>query len=333
MARSASTATTAVPVAASTAPTRAPIAEGVVQLPLHCRFVKPKPINPPLSPPTRMAMKAMTRAIGDGSAESGRCPPSAESGPGIGGIVESPPVRSLVVVPTFDEADNIVEVLARIRTAAPEVDVLVVDDASPDGTADIAEREGSRLGQVDLLRRPGKSGLGSAYRDGFAKGLAQGYDVLVEMDADLSHDPAALPALLGAIAHGADLVIGSRYVPGGAIPHWTWRRRALSRWGNRYAAGVLGLAVNDATSGYRAYRSDMLRRLDLDTIRADGYGFQIEMAYEIVRRGGRVVEVPISFTDRVRGSSKMSGRIVVEALGLVTWWAVRDRFLHRHRAA
>jgi dolichol-phosphate mannosyltransferase len=238
-------------------------------------------------------------------------------------------VRTLVELPTIDEADNIAEVLRRIRAATPEVDVLVVDDGSPDGTADLAEAAGREVGRVEVLRRPAKSGLGTAYRAGFRRAMATGYDVVVEMDADLSHDPSALPQLLRALDGGADLAVGSRYIPGGSIPDWKLHRRLLSRWGNRYASVVLDLDVRDATSGYRAYRVEVLRRVDLDAVRADGYGFQIEMAYEVARAGGRVVEVPISFTDRVRGTSKMSGRIVVEALVLVTWWAVRDRVVRR----
>jgi dolichol-phosphate mannosyltransferase len=239
-------------------------------------------------------------------------------------------VKPLIVLPTYDEAENIVEVLDRVREAVPEGDVLVVDDASPDGTADIAEQWGRRHGGgVTVMRRRGKEGLGSAYRAGFAHGLALGYDALVEMDSDLSHDPAALPALLSAVDNGADLAIGSRYVPGGAIPDWPKHREYLSRGGNRYAALMLGLHVRDATAGFRCYAAPMLSRIDLESIRADGYGFQIEMAYAVARRGGRIVEVPISFTDRVRGTSKMSGRIVVEALALVTWWAIRDRLLRR----
>lgn len=239
------------------------------------------------------------------------------------------PMRALLVLPTYKEAENLVEVLDRVRAASPDTRVLVVDDASPDGTAELAEAHGAVVGGVDVLRRAVKSGLGSAYRDGFRWGLERGFDVLLEMDSDLSHDPAAIPSLLAAVEHGADLVIGSRYVPGGSIPNWSWHRRQLSRWGNRYAAGVLGLAVNDSTAGYRAYRAAMLSRIDLDAVRADGYGFQIEMTYEVVRRGGSVVEVPIAFADRLRGDSKMSGRIVVEAVMLVTWWGLRDRLLRR----
>ena len=238
-----------------------------------------------------------------------------------------------MVLPTYNEAENIVEVLGLVRQAMPEADVLVVDDGSPDGTADLAADWGAEHGGLDVLRRPGKAGLGSAYRAGFTKGLREGYDVLVEMDSDLSPDPMALPALIHAVEDGASLAIGSRYVPGGSIPNWTWHRKALSKGGNRYAALVLGLQVRDATAGYRAYAADALSKLDLEQIRADGYGFQVEMAYEVSRNGGRIVEIPISFTDRVRGESKMSFRIVVEALVLVTWWGLRDRVFARFRRA
>jgi len=240
-------------------------------------------------------------------------------------------VRTLVVLPTYQEADNIETVLRGIREHVPDAAVLVVDDGSPDGTADLAETIGAELGDVDVMRRDGKQGLGSAYRAGFAHGLRQGYEVLVEMDSDLSHSPAALPWLLAPVADGAALAVGSRYVPGGSIPNWSLHRRLLSRWGNRYAAAVLGLDVQDATSGYRAYRADVLAKISLDEVKAEGYGFQIEMAYQIDQLGGRVVEVPIAFTDRVLGTSKMSGRIIVEALVLVTWWGVRDRLLRRRR--
>lgn len=242
-----------------------------------------------------------------------------------------PGVRALVVMPTYDEAENIEEVLRRVRESAPDVSVLVVDDASPDGTADLAEKVGEDIGGVEVLRRTGKTGLGSAYRDGFRHGLTSGYDVLVEMDSDLSHDPAALPTLIAGVEDGAELVIGSRYVPGGSIPDWSWHRRALSRWGNRYASRVLGIEIADATSGYRAYSAEALSRIDFHTVRADGYGFQIEMAYRVLATGDTVVEVPIAFVDRVRGTSKMSGRIVGEALVLVTWWGMRDRVLRTKR--
>ncbi len=240
-------------------------------------------------------------------------------------------MRTLIVLPTFNEADNIVEVLQKLRAVVPEASVLVVDDASPDGTADLVEEVAEQIGDISVMRRPAKSGLGSAYRDGFRRGLSVGYDVMVEMDSDLSHDPAALPSLLSAVADGAALALGSRYIPGGSIPDWSWYRRALSRWGNRYAAAVLGIDVKDATSGYRAYRAEALTNIDFHTVQADGYGFQVEMAYRVLASGGRIVEVPISFTDRVRGESKMSSRIVIEALVLVTWWAIRDRVLRIRR--
>jgi dolichol-phosphate mannosyltransferase len=239
-------------------------------------------------------------------------------------------VRTLVVLPTYNEAENIDEVLRRVRAALPDGSVLVVDDGSPDGTADLAEALGRELGEIRVLRRATKSGLGSAYRAGFRQGIDEGYDVLIEMDADLSHDPGALPGMVATLERtGAGLVIGSRYVPGGAIPAWSLHRRLLSEWGNRYASMVLGLNVRDATSGFRAYRARVVAELDLELVRADGYGFQIEMAYAVRGLGHPVVEHPISFTDRVRGKSKMSSRIVIEALRLVTWWGLRDRVFRR----
>ena len=234
-------------------------------------------------------------------------------------------MRTLVITPTYVEAENIEEFLRRARAAVPDADILVVDDNSPDGTADIAEKVAAELGGIDVLRRPSKKGLGSAYRAGFAIGLEKGYDVLVQIDADLSHDPSVLPRLLGEVEAGADLAIGSRYVPGGEIPHWPWFRRALSRYGNLYAGIVLGTGVEDATSGYRAYRADTLKAIDYSTTRAKGYGFQMETAYRVHTWGGRIVETPIVFTDRVRGYSKMTWGIFAEELLLVTWWGVRDR--------
>ncbi len=234
-----------------------------------------------------------------------------------------------MVLPTYQEAENITEVIGRIRAALPDATMLVVDDGSPDGTADLADAVGRELGHVEVLRQSAKGGLGPAYRTGFRRGLAAGYDVLVEIDADLSHDPADLPRLCAEIEAGADLAIGSRYVDGGATPDWPSRRRWLSVWANKYAGFALKLPVRDATAGYRAYRAVMVRRIDLDRIQAGGYGFQIEMAYAIHRLGGKIVEVPITFRDRVLGTSKMSGRIVAEAFSLVTWWGLRDRVLRR----
>ena len=230
-----------------------------------------------------------------------------------------------MVLPTYDEAATIAEVLRRIRAAAGEVDVLVVDDSSPDGTADLAEAVAGELGGIEVMRRPAKSGLGSAYRDGFRAGLGQGYEALVEMDADLSHDPATLPDLMAAVAGGADLAIGTRYMPGGSIPDWPWHRRAISRIGNLYARKMLRMSPRDSTSGFRCYHRRALEAIDLSSVRADGYGFQVEMAYLVERNGGSVAEVPIEFRDRTLGPSKMSSRIVAEALLLVTYWGLRDR--------
>ena len=231
-------------------------------------------------------------------------------------------MRVLVVLPTYNESDNIERVLRLVRQALPEAGILVVDDGSPDGTDAIAERVGKEIGGVDILRRQAKSGLGSAYRAGFTWGMERGWEAFVEMDSDLSHDPAALPGLVAPLEAGADLSLGSRYVPGGSIPNWRWHRRLLSRGGNVYASALLGLGITDATSGFRAYRAGILRTIDLGEVRAEGYGFQIEMVHQVLEHGGTVVEVPIRFVDRVEGKSKMSMHIVVEALLLVTWWGL-----------
>jgi len=243
-------------------------------------------------------------------------------------------VRTLVIVPTHDEAENIGEILDRIHLAVPEVDVLVVDDASTDDTRLIVRRRAEADPRVRLVERPDKLGLGDAYLFAFRLGLEEGYEAMVEIDADLSHDPAALPTMLDLARRGISLVIGSRYIPGGTVVGWPRRRTWLSRWGNRYAAIVLGLAVNDATAGYRVYRADALRAIGLDGVQAGGYGFQIEMTYRIVRAGLSVVEVPIEFRDRVAGASKMNGGIVGEAFWLVTFWGLADlvTLRRRHRA-
>ena len=240
-------------------------------------------------------------------------------------------MKPLVVLPTYNEAENILIVLDLVREHAPSADILVVDDGSPDGTADLAEKWGAEHGALEVLRRTEKSGLGSAYRAGFAWGLEHGFEILIEMDSDLQHDPAMLPALIHAVEDGADLAIGSRYVPGGSVPGWKWSRRFISQGGNIYAAMVLGLHVRDLTAGFRAYAARALELIALDAVKADGYGFQIEMAYAVANNGGRIVEVPITFGSRQRGSSKMSSFIVFEALGMVTWWGIRDRLLHRHQ--
>jgi dolichol-phosphate mannosyltransferase len=240
-------------------------------------------------------------------------------------------LRTLVLTPTYQEAENIGEFLHRVRAAVPDADILVVDDNSPDGTADIAERVATELGQIEVLRRPEKRGLGEAYRAGLALGLQRNYGQFVQLDADLSHDPAAIPALLQALNSGAVLAIGSRYVPGGTIPDWPWLRRALSRYGNRYAGLLLGFKVLDATSGFRAYRAEALKSINYESTRALGYGFLIETTYRVSRQNGTIAEVPITFTDRVRGHSKVSVGIFAEELLLVTAWGLRDRILRHGR--
>jgi dolichol-phosphate mannosyltransferase len=234
-------------------------------------------------------------------------------------------MRLLVVLPTYNEAMNVEAMLRALRSIVPDAHVLVVDDASPDGTADKARDVADEMGQIFILRREGKSGLGAAYRAGFSWGLDQGYDTFVEIDCDFSHDPAALPSLLEAAAHH-EVVIGSRYVPGGRIPQWKRSRRLLSRGGNEYASLMLRLHVADSTAGYRVYSHSALRKIDYQSVRADGYGFQIEMTYRARRGGASIAEVPISFRDRKLGDSKMSSSIVYEALWLVTKWALQRPF-------
>lgn len=233
--------------------------------------------------------------------------------------------KTLIVVPTYLEAPNIEPFLVAVRRVVPAADVLVVDDSSPDGTADLAEKVGAELGGISVLRRPEKDGLGNAYRAGFARGIQQGYSRIVQLDADFSHDPAMIPALLKRLDDGAGVAIGSRYVPGGSTPHWPTHRRWLSKVGNRYATWLLGLGVRDATAGFRAYDASVLDAIKFGETVANGYAFQMELAYRLAEWGGRIDEVPIAFTDRVRGQSKMSGRIMVESMLLVTGWGVRDR--------
>jgi len=242
-------------------------------------------------------------------------------------------MRVVVVLPTYNERENVQRLLSAVRDALPDADLLVVDDNSPDGTAILVEETAADLGQIKLLRRPGKQGLGSAYRQGFAVALDEGYDVVVSMDVDFSHDPAVLTDLLAVIDAGADAVIGSRYVPGGATVDWPLHRRLLSRLGNRYTSFVLGLQLRDCTSGYRAYRAEALRAIEPATTTAEGYAFLTELVRRLVRGGWRVMETPIVFTDRRYGSSKMSSRIVAESMLLVTRWGLRDLLkLHRQPA-
>lgn len=242
-------------------------------------------------------------------------------------MLEAPPTtgQALVIVPTFNEAVNIAEVVRRLFAAAGDrVELLVVDDGSPDGTADLVERLAEGPHGIHLLRRGRKLGLGTAYITGFVWAIERHYAAVVEMDADLSHDPADVPRLLDALDH-AELVIGSRYVPGGRVENWGRLRRALSSTGNLYARAWMGWPVRDATAGFRAYRRSFLETLDLPSVHSEGYGFQIEMTRRVFRSGGRIVEVPITFVERVAGHSKMSRRIVAEALWDVTKWGLADR--------
>jgi dolichol-phosphate mannosyltransferase len=236
-------------------------------------------------------------------------------------------VRTLVIIPTYQERATLPETLERALAAVPGVDVLVADDHSPDGTGEVADAYARRDGHVHVLHRAGKEGLGRAYVAGFAWGLSQGYDVIVEMDADGSHQPEELPRLLEELARsGADLVLGSRWVPGGRVVHWPRSRELLSRAGNAYTRLALGLPVRDATGGFRAYRAAMLASLPLHEVESQGYCFQVDMTQRVHRAGGRIVEVPITFVERREGESKMSRAIVIEALWRVTAWGLRHRW-------
>jgi len=239
---------------------------------------------------------------------------------GSGG--ETQPV--LVVVPTYNERDNLGPILTRLHAAAPAVDALVVDDGSPDGTGELADKLAAGDDRVHVLHRTEKAGLGAAYIAGFRWGMARDYQVLVEMDADGSHAPEDLPRLLDALTD-ADLVIGSRYVPGGRVVNWPRSREILSRGGNIYSKVALGVRINDITAGYRAYRRRVLEKLELDDVASHGYCFQVDLTWRTVRAGFTVVEVPITFTEREIGTSKMSGNIVREALLRVTQWGLKHR--------
>lgn len=238
----------------------------------------------------------------------------------------------MAIVPTYNEAENIEAMVRSIRKHAPDVGILVVDDSSPDGTGEIVESLIPELGDLALMRRTTKTGLGGAYRAGMRVAIASGAEICIQIDADFSHDPAMIPPLVSAVEHGADLALGSRYVPGGITENWPRRRRELSRWANRYATGVLGLAVNDATAGYRAYRTAALvDKMDFESVRTEGYGFQVEMTHRLVRAGGRIVEIPITFRDRTRGVSKMSQNIVKEGFLMVLKLWANDRSGRRER--
>jgi dolichol-phosphate mannosyltransferase len=241
-------------------------------------------------------------------------------------------VRTLVCVPTYQEGANVDRFLRAVRSAAAQVDILVCDDNSPDGTGELAEKVAAELGRIEVLHRPSKQGLGAAYREGFRWGLDHGYDVIVQMDCDFSHDPAMIPTLLAAIEDGIDCAIGSRYVAGGSTPGWPLHRRMLSKYGNRYTAGVLRLGIKDATGGFRAYRASTLEAIDIDSTRANGYAFQSEVALRMAQADLRLEEIPITFVDREYGTSKMSVKIMAESMARVTTWGIRARLGRRTTA-
>ena len=232
--------------------------------------------------------------------------------------------RVLVIIPTYNERENIEPIIGRLHASVPTADVLVVDDGSPDGTGKIADELAGADERVHVLHRAAKAGLGAAYIAGFGWGLAAGYDVLVEMDADGSHAPEQLPRLLGALEN-ADLALGSRWVPGGVVANWPLRREVLSRGANIYTRLALGLPVRDATGGFRAYQRAVLEGIDYASVASEGYCFQIDLAWRALRAGFTVVEVPITFADRERGESKMSGPIVREAFWRVAAWGAAHR--------
>lgn len=236
-----------------------------------------------------------------------------------------PPLRRVaVLIPTYNERENLPRVVERVRASTPDVDVVVLDDNSPDGTGAVADALAAADDQVKVIHRQGKEGLGAAYLAGFRWALDQGYDAVVEMDADGSHRPEHLPDMLAA-AENADLVIGSRYVRGGKVVNWPANRKAISMAGNLYIKAILGMPVNDATAGYRVYRADALREIGLDDVESAGYCFQTDLTMRTVRAGLKVVEVPITFVEREIGDSKMDGDVVRESMQRITGWGVRHR--------
>ncbi|WP_408899619.1 polyprenol monophosphomannose synthase [Nocardioides sp. R1-1] len=230
-----------------------------------------------------------------------------------------------MVIPTYNEAANIAWIIERVRIAQPHVDVLVVDDGSPDGTGAVADGLAAADPQVHVLHRTAKEGLGAAYLAGFGWAMDAGYDVIGEMDADGSHQPEQLQRLLRGLLD-ADLVIGSRWVPGGSVVNWPWQREVLSRGGNLYVRTLLGIDVRDATAGFRLFRRSTLEKIRLDEVRSTGYVFQTDLVTRTLRAGLTVREVPIEFVERVRGESKMSGQVALESLKRITWWGLRERW-------
>jgi dolichol-phosphate mannosyltransferase len=235
-------------------------------------------------------------------------------------------VRVLTIIPTYNELESLPKTLTRLREAVPSVDVLIADDNSPDGTGELADQFAAADPQVKVLHRKGKEGLGAAYIAGFNWGLEAGYDVLVEMDADGSHQPEQLPLLLDAVEQGADLVLGSRWVPGGKVVNWPLHRKLISRGGSLYSRILLGVRYRDITGGYRAFRRETLEQIDLTKVDSVGYGFQVDMLWRAAQLGLKIVEVPITFVEREFGASKMSGNIFQEAVLNVTKWGLTARW-------
>ena len=232
--------------------------------------------------------------------------------------------RIVMVVPTYNEAENLAWIVGRLRTAQPDVDVMIVDDSSPDGTGEIADALAADDPHIQVVHRTEKAGLGAAYLHGFKIALEQGYDVIGEMDADGSHQPEQLYRLLNGLVDG-DLVIGSRYVPGGSVVNWPLFRRLLSAFGNLYVRILLGIGVHDSTAGYRLFRRATLEKIDVASVNVTGYVFQTDMAWRTVQAGLIVREVPIEFIERERGDSKMSSSVAIESLQRITWWGLKQR--------
>jgi dolichol-phosphate mannosyltransferase len=268
----------------------------------------------------RRVIKTQQRRGDTGGTNSGKsCQHKTDPRPSA-----APADRVAVIIPTYNERENIEAIIDRVRTSVPAADVLVVDDNSPDGTGELADKLAVADSHIHVLRRPGKSGLGAAYIAGFRWALGLGYTSVVQMDADGSHQPEHLPNLLTALAH-ADLVIGSRWVLGGEVVNWPKSRQLLSRAGNMYARLVLRIGINDATAGYRAYRDTTLRRIPLEEVQSQGYCFQVDLTLRALRAGMAVVEVPITFVERGSGTSKMSKTIIAEALWRITQWGITPR--------
>lgn len=234
-------------------------------------------------------------------------------------------MRVLTIIPTYNERESLPITVNRLRAAAPDVHVLIADDNSPDGTGQLADEIAAQDSNIHVMHRKGKEGLGAAYIAGFRWGLERDYDVLVEMDADGSHQPEQLPRLLAEIPRGADLVIGSRWVKGGSVVNWPLHRKFISLGGSQFSRIMLGLKLRDITAGYRAYTADTLRSMDFNEIDSVGYGFQVDMTFRVARMGRRIVEVPITFVERELGVSKMSGNIVTEAMVNVVRWGLAAR--------